>query len=269
MFQRASLPAIQAERTLNMGWWAAFAVVCLCSFGLAACAGIHAAGSEPSAEASGTPFAVATAIPPSAQIAASPSAAQQQGSAARARTARTNAERVAAQKAAQASANAMKASKQAALASKEAAGAVAVLQPGAKPPGVEGMAKPGAPDVPPNVQTPIVTLGDVPPAAPPIGDSPASGDSPAAASAATIASADDNIHLKADRMIHDVNEESKKIDSSNLDSDEKRRQTIALRLLKSAEKSYTDQDYSAAYSLAVKASILLKPLPQGSTSASP
>ncbi len=70
-------------------------------------------------------------------------------------------------------------------------------------------------------------------------------------------------------MIHEVSEEAKKIDSKNLDGDEKRRETIALRLIKSAEKSYADQDYSAAYSLAVKASILLKPLPETTSAASP
>jgi len=267
MFQRGSSQAIQPERTLNPGWWTALAAICLSSLGLAACAGVQGSGSEPAAEAASTPFAVATAIPPSAQIAPPTSESEQPGSAARARASRTNAERIAAQKAAQASVNAMKASKQAALASKEASGAVAALQPGAKIPG-DAMAKAGAPDAP-SVQTPIITLGDAPPAAPAIGDAPAGVDSPATASAATVASADNTIHLKADRMIHDVNEESKKIDSASLDGDEKRRQTIALRLLKSAEKSYTDQDYSAAYSLALKASILLKPLPQNSSSASP
>jgi hypothetical protein len=163
----------------------------------------------------------------------------------------------------------MKASKQAALASKEAAGAVAALQPGAKGHEEEGMAKPGTPEGQSNSQTPIVTLGDAPSATTRGDSAPSIVDAPAPAAGATVASAGDDIHLQADRMINEVSEESKKIDNKSLDGDEKRRQTIALRLIKSAEKAYTDQDYSAAYSLAVKASILLKPLPQTTISASP
>jgi hypothetical protein len=158
-----------------------------------------------------------------------------------------------------ASERASKASKQTLLASKE----------GAKTPDAEGMAKPGTPESAPNSQTPVITLGDAPSATMPSDAGAIIGDSPSPAAGATVASASDDIHLQADRVIHEVSEESKKIDSKNLNADEKRRQAIALRLLKSAENAYTEQDYSAAYSLAVKASILLKPLPQVTTSASP
>jgi hypothetical protein len=274
MFPRASSPAIKADRTLNLGWRAIFAAICLWSLELVGCADIQqyvpwaSTGAQPASEAIGSPSAASTAVTPPAEAVAPPTAVQQETAP---RThASKSAERIASQKATQASATAMKASKQAALASKEAAGAVAALQPGATAHAEEGMAKPTAPETAPNGQAPVVTLGDVPPAAPPIGDASASSDdAPGPAAGASVASAEDDIHLQADRMIHEVSEESKKIDTKRLDNDEKRRQSIASRLLKSAEKSYTVQDYSAAYSLAVKASILLKPLPQTATSGSP
>ena len=260
---------------LNLGWRAAFAAICLCSLELAACADVQQyvpwspSVGRPLSEGSSAPPA-ATPVAPEAQAVASPTGAQPPEGSAHAHTAK-NAGRIASERAAQASNNALKASKQAALASKEAAGAVAVSQPGAKVHEEAGVAKPGSAETPSNAQTPVVTLGDVPPVAPPLGyGASASVDSPTSATgSASVATPEDHIHLQADQMIHEVSEASKKIDTKRLDSDEKRRQTIALRLLKSAEKSYTDQDYSAAYSLALKASILLKPLPETATSASP
>ncbi len=163
-------------------------------------------------------------------------------------------------KASKASAKGLKASRQTTLASREA---------GFKSQEEAGTAKSGAPEATPNAQTPVVTLADAPSATTPGDSGRALVDSPAPVLGATGASSGDDIHLQADRMIHEVSDESRKIDSKNLDGDEKRRQTIALQLLKSAEKAYTDQDYSAAYSLAVKASILLKPLPQTTSSRSP
>lgn len=253
---------------LNYGRRARFGAICLMSMQLAACAGLQqyapwSQSGQPASEASSAPAALATPAPPTAAAAAgNPSTSVQQ------KRASQNAQRLAAERAAKASANAMKASKQAAIASKEAAGAVAALQPGSTQGGAGSSRSGGNTGAAATPGAPVITLGDAAPSS--AADAPSSvGDSSASAAGATVAPAEDDTHLQADRMIHEVNDEAKKVDSKSLDGDEKRRETIALRLLKSAEKAYGDQDYSAAYSLAVKASVLLKPLPQATSSASP
>jgi hypothetical protein len=254
---------------LNYGRRAMIGALCLMSTQLVACAGMQqytpwSQSGQPASEASGAPSALATPAPSTAALAASsgavPTNIQQ-------KRASQTAQRLAAERAARASANAMKASKQAAIASKEAAGAVAALQPGSAQGGAASSKSGGNAGAAATPGAPVITLGDAAPSS--VGDAPSSvGDSSASAAGVTVAPAEDDTHLRADRMIHEVNDEAKKVDSRNLDGDEKRRETIALRLLKSAETAYGAQDYSAAYSLALKASILLKPLPQTTSSAS-
>jgi hypothetical protein len=243
---------------LNYGRRAMFGAICLTAMQLAACAGLQqyapwSTNAQPASEASSAPSAFATPAPATAAGAVSPGGV---AASVQEKRASQNAHRLASERA---SANALRASKQAALASKE---------PGARQEGANSPKSQGNTGTTTPPGAPVVTLGEAAPSS--AGDAPSSTvDSPAPAAGATVASAEDDIHLQADRMIHDVSEEAKKIDSKSLDGDERRRETIALRLMKSAEKAYGDQDYSAAYSLAVKASVLLKPLPQTTSSASP
>lgn len=112
------------------------------------------------------------------------------------------------------------------------------------------------------IPKPVVTLAepaDAPALSQPV-QTPAPAGAPAASTIASAAS-DNVIRDKTDQLIREVNGAAKQIDEKNLTPDQIRSQSLALGLIHGAEKSFDDGDYSAADSLAQKASALLKSLP--------
>ena len=116
------------------------------------------------------------------------------------------------------------------------------------------------PDSPEAANPPVVTLAE--PADAAVTAARGSVTSPAAASSLALASPDGALRDKTEQMIREVDTEAKQINEKNLTPDQVSSETLATRLIRSAEKSFDDQDYSAADSLAAKASALLRTLPR-------
>ncbi|HUA33628.1 MAG TPA: hypothetical protein VMA09_08475 [Candidatus Binataceae bacterium] len=122
-------------------------------------------------------------------------------------------------------------------------------------------------DSPEATNPPVVTLAE--PADAAVTAPQTSTASPVAASSLALASPDGVLRNKTEQMIRDVNAEARQVDEKNLTADQLSSETLATRLLRSAEKSFDDQDYSAADSLAAKASALLRSLPMSDNSTAP
>ena len=111
----------------------------------------------------------------------------------------------------------------------------------------------------------VVTLGEPPdanaaPAAP--NAATTASVSPAAVPTLALAVPDISLREKTEQLMRDVNGDAKQVDEKNLTPDQISRETLAKRLINSAQKSFDDNDYSAANSLATKASALLRSLPR-------
>ena len=115
-------------------------------------------------------------------------------------------------------------------------------------------------DSPEATTPPVITLADPADPSTHVPNGPPA--SPAAASSLAMAAPDGALRNKTEQMIREVNAQANQIDQKSLTPDQVSSETSATRLIRSAEKSFDDQDYSAAHSLATKASALLRSLPK-------
>jgi hypothetical protein len=75
--------------------------------------------------------------------------------------------------------------------------------------------------------------------------------------------ADAKVRAKTEQTIGNLEGAIAKIDPGKLEHDDAQRHALALDLLKSAQKAFSERDYIAADSLATKACVLLAPLTTG------
>lgn len=166
-----------------------------------------------------------------------------------ARKALTAAEKAAAasKAAAAASAQALQASQQASKAAKEAACAAAQTNPGANSSGDTNSGANGSGD-----------RRAASPRLPQVNPSPALG-----LVTSSTKYGDEQARLNAERTIGKLQGAMAHIDPAKLNRDDTQRHALGTQLLKGAQKAFSERDYSAADSLATKASVLLAPLANG------